>query len=161
MVDCWRSISMIFTANIPSNFMVLELYYLFFRVKSIFGHPTLASVWFWPLNSKTGYLRPSNYQNHSLLAIRRFCRAVLLTWTSRGGGAHLSVLPHSFSLFSVSLFLSSLISLLPSDGRRRAEQGPAGGRPVSRRRGRCGAARQPDARQLARAAPPGSRGRAR
>ena len=24
---CWRSISMIFTANIPSNFMFLELYY--------------------------------------------------------------------------------------------------------------------------------------
>ena len=24
---CWRSISMIFTANIPSNFMLLELYY--------------------------------------------------------------------------------------------------------------------------------------
>ena len=25
------------------------------RVKSIFGHPTLVSVWFWPSNSKTGY----------------------------------------------------------------------------------------------------------
>ena len=24
---CWRSISMIFTANISSNFMLLELYY--------------------------------------------------------------------------------------------------------------------------------------
>jgi len=72
--------------------------YIFFWKKSIFDHPTIARVCFWPLNSKTGYLRPSNYQNRSLLAIRRFCRAVSLTWTPRGGGAHLSAILSPLSL---------------------------------------------------------------
>jgi hypothetical protein len=30
------------------------------REKSIFDYLTLDSVWFWPSNSKAGYLRPSN-----------------------------------------------------------------------------------------------------
>ena len=72
--------------------------YIFFWKKSIFDHPTIARVCYWPLNSKTGYLRPSNYQNRSLLAIRRFCRAVSLTWTPRGGGAHLSAILSPLSL---------------------------------------------------------------
>jgi hypothetical protein len=33
------------------------------KKKSIFDHPTLAKVWFWPSNSKIGYLWLSNYQN--------------------------------------------------------------------------------------------------
>jgi hypothetical protein len=40
--------------------------------KVIFDHSTLAKVWFWSSNSKTGYLRSSNYQNRSNLAIRLF-----------------------------------------------------------------------------------------
>jgi hypothetical protein len=31
------------------------------KEKSIFDHPTIVSVWFWPSNSKIGYLRPSNF----------------------------------------------------------------------------------------------------
>ena len=111
----------------------------------MFGHPTLASVWFWPLNSKTGYLRPLNYENHSFLTIGLFWWVVLLTWTPRGSGAHLSVLPPLSSLYlplSLSYFVSPLSSpssllaasllaaaanLLPPPFRR-----PAGGRPVGR-----------------------------
>ena len=79
-------------------------------VKSIFSHPTLASIWLWPSNSKTGYLRPLNYQNRSHLAIRLFWWPVSLTWTPRGSGAHLSaILSPLSSFFSPSL--SSLLSL--------------------------------------------------
>jgi hypothetical protein len=39
----------------------IQLVYGEKKEKSIFEHPTIASVWFWPSNSKTGYLRPSNY----------------------------------------------------------------------------------------------------
>ena len=69
------------------------LRYILERKKSIFSHPIIVRVWFWPCNSKTGYHWPSNYQNRSHLAIRLFCRAVLLTWTPRGGKPHLSALP--------------------------------------------------------------------
>ena len=48
------------------------------RVKSIFGHSTLASVWFWPSNSKTVYLWPSNYQNRSIFTIELFWWVVLI-----------------------------------------------------------------------------------
>ena len=47
------------------------------RKKSIFNHPILTSVWFWPSNSKTGYLWPSNYQNRSNLTIGLFWWVVL------------------------------------------------------------------------------------
>jgi hypothetical protein len=40
--------------------------------KFIFDHPTLAKVWFWPSNSKTGYLWASNYQDRSNLTIGLF-----------------------------------------------------------------------------------------
>ena len=52
--------------------------YINIRKKSIFDHPTLASVWFWSSNSKTGYLWPSNYQNHSNLTIGLFWWVVLI-----------------------------------------------------------------------------------
>ena len=48
------------------------------RKKFIFNHPILTSVWFWPSNSKTGYLWPSNYQNRSNLTIRLFWWVVLI-----------------------------------------------------------------------------------
>jgi len=49
------------------------------RKKSIFNHPILTSVWFWPSNSKTGYLWPSNYQNRSNLTIGLFWWVVLIS----------------------------------------------------------------------------------
>lgn len=39
------------------------------RKKSIFGHRTFAWVWFWPSNSKTRNLWPSNFTNRVGLAI--------------------------------------------------------------------------------------------
>ena len=53
---------------------------IFIRKKSIFDHPTITRVRFWPSNSKTGYFWPSNYQNHLYLAIWLFWRVVLLRW---------------------------------------------------------------------------------
>ena len=47
------------------------------RKKSIFDHLILASVWFWPSNSKIGYFWPSNYQNRSNLTIGLFWWVVL------------------------------------------------------------------------------------
>ena len=46
--------------------------------KFIFDHPILAWVWFWPSNSKPGYLWPSNYQNRSNLTIGLFWWVVLI-----------------------------------------------------------------------------------
>ena len=105
------------------------LLYYFFWKKSIFDHPTIARVWFWPLNSKTGYLRPSNYQNRSLLAIRRFCRAVSLMWTPRGGGAHLSAILSPLSL-SLS-FLPPLSLLSPGPSARRPPAAAAAAAPAA------------------------------
>ena len=82
------------------------------RVKFIFDHPTLVSVWFWPLNSKTGYLRPLNYENRLFLTIGLFWGPVLLTWTPRGSGAHLSAPSPSP--------LSFLLSLSSAPSRRRS-----------------------------------------
>ena len=48
------------------------------KKKSIFDHPTLASVWFWPSNFKTGYLQPSNHQNRSNFTIGLFWWVVLI-----------------------------------------------------------------------------------
>jgi len=107
--------------------------YIIFWVKSIFGHPTLASVWFWPLNSKTGYLRPLNYENHLFLTIGLFRWVVLLTWTPRGSGAHLSALL-PLSSFYLPLSLSCIISLFPSTAGGRGRPvgwGPETGRAAS------------------------------
>ena len=90
---------------------------LFSRVKSIFDHPTLASVWFWSLNSKTGYLRPLNYENRLFLTIGLFWGPVLPTWTPRDSGAHLSAPSPSP--------LSFLLSLSSAPSRRRSAPSPA------------------------------------
>ena len=87
------------------------------RVKFIFDHPTLASVWFWSLNSKTGYLRPLNYENRLFLTIGLFWGPVLLTWTPRGSGAHLSAPSPSP--------VSFLLSLSSAPSRRRSAPSPA------------------------------------
>ena len=40
----------------PTHLSVwVRIIYIYWRIKSIFNHPTLDSVWFWLLNSKTGY----------------------------------------------------------------------------------------------------------
>ena len=83
---------------------------IFGRVKSIFDHSTIDCVRIWQCNSKTGHPQPSNSQNRSRLAIKLFCTMVLLSWTPRGGEAHLSALLSLLSPLSLSLYLSSLLS---------------------------------------------------
>ena len=78
----------------------------FLKIKSIFDHPTIIRVRFWPSNFKTGYSWPSNYQNRLYLVIWLFWRVVLLMWMTHGGGAHMSA---SFSLlFPLCLPFSAL-----------------------------------------------------
>ena len=62
------------------------------------------------MNSKTGYLRPLNYENRSFFTIELFWGPVSLTWTQHGSGAHLSALS-PYPLFSP---LPLLCSLLPA-----------------------------------------------
>ena len=63
------------------------------------------------LLSETGYSRPLISGTCAFSLPRLFCRAVLMTWTPRGGGAHLSALHHISSLFPSFSLLSSLSSV--------------------------------------------------
>jgi hypothetical protein len=47
---------MLQTVPIHEDCVVVEVMTVYTREKSIFDHPTFASVWFWPSNFKTGYL---------------------------------------------------------------------------------------------------------
>jgi hypothetical protein len=58
--------------DLEAESYMLQIHYLI-KEKSIFDNPTIASVWFWPSNFKTGYLRPSNSLNRLQLAIEWFC----------------------------------------------------------------------------------------
>ena len=64
---------------------------LLFRKKSIFNHPTITGVRFWPSNFKIGHSWSSNYQNRLYLAIWLFWKVVLLMWMTRGSGAHVFI----------------------------------------------------------------------
>jgi len=65
------------------------------------------------LNSKTGYLRPLNYENRLFLTIGLFWGPVLLTWTPRGSGAHLSAPSPSPVSFLLSLSSAPAGAALP------------------------------------------------
>jgi len=85
---------------------------------------TMEKVHFRPLNFRLDLVLTIELQNRvtstiQLLKLFTFDHpVVLLTWTPRGGKVHLSALPPpSLSSLTLSLSLSCLISLLPSDGR--------------------------------------------